>query len=43
MKVRLPLARQQEESGWVWARIRALRKIAIRAHAWLNWLYPLNI
>jgi len=20
-----------------------LRKISIRAHAWLNWLYPLNV
>jgi hypothetical protein len=20
-----------------------MRKIAIRAHAWLNWLYPLNV
>jgi hypothetical protein len=23
----------------VWA---ALRKISIRAHSWLNWLYPIN-
>ena len=21
----------------------ALRKIALRAHSWLNWLYPLNV
>jgi hypothetical protein len=26
-----------ERDSWA-----ALRKIAIRAHSWFNWLYPLN-
>ena len=27
-------------SNGVWA---VLRKISIRAHSWLNWLYPIDI
>jgi hypothetical protein len=27
-----------EHGAWA-----ALRKISIRAHSWLNWVYPLNI